>query len=113
MLPNYFLTPYFPEKLHETQLSLANLAFVNLFISDMSQFPDVNVAYKTFFGRSPPARACVAIDLPPNVNVRLDCIAFHEMSPSERRGLHVQGLSYWAPANIGPYSQSIVVCPLH
>jgi hypothetical protein len=25
--------------------------------------------------------------------------------------LHVQGLSYWAPANIGPYSQGVVVSP--
>ncbi|PAV20984.1 meiotically up-regulated 71 [Pyrrhoderma noxium] len=81
------------EKLHENQLSLANLAFVNLFISDMSQFPDVNVAYKTFFGRSPPLGLASPLIYP----------------LTERRGLHVQGLSYWAPANIGPYSQSIIL----
>lgn len=28
-----------------------------------------------------------------------------------RSGLHVQGLSYWAPANIGPYGQGVVVSP--
>jgi len=27
----------------------------------------------------------------------------------DRQVLHVQGLSYWAPANIGPYSQAITV----
>jgi hypothetical protein len=27
-----------------------------------------------------------------------------------RQALHVQGLSYWAPANIGPYSQAVSVC---
>lgn len=26
-----------------------------------------------------------------------------------RQALHVQGLSYWAPANIGPYSQAVIV----
>jgi diphthine-ammonia ligase len=29
-----------------------------------------------------------------------------------RQALHVQGLSYWAPANIGPYSQAVSVRPL-
>jgi diphthine-ammonia ligase len=29
-----------------------------------------------------------------------------------RQALHVQGLSHWAPANIGPYSQAVSVCPL-
>ncbi|CAH8636024.1 unnamed protein product [Heterobilharzia americana] len=29
------------------------------------------------------------------------------------RGLYVQSISHWAPANIGPYSQAIAVpCPL-
>jgi diphthine-ammonia ligase len=27
----------------------------------------------------------------------------------KRETMHVQGISYWAPANIGPYSQSVVV----
>lgn len=96
------------EKLHEHSLSLVDLVFVNILISDMTQFPQVNEAYKRFFGRSPPARACVAVDLPPHTNVKLDCIASFKDSLIDRRGLHVQGLSYWAPANIGPYSQAII-----
>lgn len=78
----------------------------------MADFALVNTAYKTSFGTSPPARACVAVDLPDGVNVRLDCIAHADKSPQERRALHVQSLSYWAPANIGPYSQAVVVCTL-
>lgn len=88
---------------------LSHSTFINIFLSDISTFPEVNGAYRRFFGTSPPARACVAVDLPAGVNVRLDCIAFAEESPSERRALHVQSLSYWAPANIGPYSQAVVV----
>ena len=75
----------------------------------MSTFPEINQAYKTFFGTSPPSRACVAVDLPAGINVRLDCIAYEDTT-NERRALHVQGFSYWAPANIGPYSQAIIVC---
>ena len=81
----------------------------------MSLFARVNAIYATYFGSRPPARACVALDLPPGVRVRLDCVAYTEYDlggPPERQALHVQGLSYWAPANIGPYSQAIVVSSL-
>jgi len=75
----------------------------------MALFTRVNAIYSTFFGTSPPARACVAVDLPHPVRIKLDCIAFAEDRPQERQALHVQSQSYWAPANIGPYSQAIVV----
>lgn len=43
----------------------------------------------------------------------MDCFAFDDSeikeTPLRRRALHVQGVSYWAPANIGPYSQAIQV----
>jgi len=75
----------------------------------MDLFGLVNTVYSTFFGSSPPARACVGVDLPENIRIRLDCIAIKEQNSSDRQSLHVQGLSYWAPANIGPYSQAITV----
>jgi diphthine-ammonia ligase len=75
----------------------------------MELFSRVNATYGTFFGVSPPARACVGVDLPPSIRVKLDCIAHVDQSPTDRQALHVQGLSYWAPANIGPYSQAITV----
>ena len=76
----------------------------------MSLFSRVNAVYSTFFGSSPPSRACVAVDFHEETRIKLDCIAFAETKTSERQALHVQGLSYWAPANIGPYSQAITVC---
>lgn len=78
-------------------------------MSSIDLFARVNAIYSTFFGTSPPARACVAIDLPQPIQVRLDCIAFSDQTLAARQALHVQGLSYWAPANIGPYSQAITV----
>jgi diphthine-ammonia ligase len=75
----------------------------------MELFPVVNAIYASYFGASPPARACVAVDLPPNIRLRLECLAFNIARPHERQPLHVQSLSYWAPANIGPYSQAIKV----
>jgi len=79
----------------------------------MDLFHPVNAVYMTYFGVCPPSRACVAVDLPPPVRIKLDCIAYAEVDPNERQCLHVQGLSYWAPANIGPYSQAIMVCRSH
>jgi len=75
----------------------------------MDLFASVNAVYGSFFGTSPPARACVALDLPPSIRVRLDCVANLRNHSAERQALHVQGLSYWAPANIGPYSQAVMV----
>lgn len=75
----------------------------------MELFPAINKAYASLFGISPPARACIAVDLPAPSRVRLECIAYAESQLHERQCLHVQSLSYWAPANIGPYSQAITV----
>lgn len=88
---------------------------VTFLLSSMALFPTANAAYKEFFGTSPPSRACVAVDLPPGVNVRIEVVGFDdEVEGSDaliggRSALHVQGVSYWAPANIGPYSQSVMV----
>ncbi|KAI0661073.1 hypothetical protein C8Q70DRAFT_912261 [Cubamyces menziesii] len=96
------------ECLSQYGLTLSSCTNINIFLSSMDLFARVNAVYATYFGTSPPARACVAADLPSPMRVRLDCVAFAESTPTARQALHVQGLSYWAPANIGPYSQAIV-----
>ncbi|KAF8914026.1 hypothetical protein CPB84DRAFT_1758186 [Gymnopilus junonius] len=82
------------ERLAEQGLGLPQCSIINIFISSMDIFSRVNTVYSTFFGTSPPARACVGVDLPDGIRVRIEAIVF--------------GLSYWAPANIGPYSQAIL-----
>ena len=99
----------FLERLNEYSLDLSSCVNINLFIRSMEFFGRANAVYANFFGSSPPARACVGVDLPENIRVRFDCIAMKEKHSSDRQSLHVQGLSYWAPANIGPYSQAITV----
>jgi diphthine-ammonia ligase len=95
--------------LQSTQsLPLTSIASISLFLSSMDLFPAVNAVYKTFFGVNPPTRACVAVPLPIGERVRLEAVAFAG-DEKDRKALHVQSLSYWAPANIGPYSQSIIV----
>ncbi|PPR07211.1 hypothetical protein CVT26_012644 [Gymnopilus dilepis] len=96
------------ERLGEQGLGLSQCVMINIYLSSMDLFGRVNAVYSTFFGTSPPARACVAVDLSEGIHVRLEVLAFLETRPSDRQALHVQGLSYWAPANIGPYSQAII-----
>ena len=54
-------------------------------------------------------RVCVEASLPCEVVLRLDCVACRDDCEADRRHLHVQSISFWAPANIGPYSQAVSV----
>ncbi|GAA5846650.1 hypothetical protein JCM9279_003396 [Rhodotorula babjevae] len=81
--------------------------------STMSLFPRINTVYASYFGTSPPTRACVEVPAPADGagwRVKLEGVARVPADGvrEERKALHVQGLSYWAPANIGPYSQAVL-----
>jgi enamine deaminase RidA (YjgF/YER057c/UK114 family) len=97
---------------------LTSIQSISLFLSSMALFPLINAIYRQYFGTSPPTRACVATLLPDGERARVEAIAYvgregERSNEGEevggRRGLHVQSLSYWAPANIGPYSQAVIV----
>nr|CDI55534.1 conserved hypothetical protein [Melanopsichium pennsylvanicum 4] len=99
-------------------LDLSHISHINLYLSSQTLFPLINSVYRTMFGVSPPTRACVALPcLPQGVDLVINAIAFDDTlfssnstaSQFDRRALHVQARSFWAPANIGPYSQSLVV----
>lgn len=56
---------------------LADVAKVNVYLTDMTQFGAMNVAYVAVFGSRPPARitvGCSALAL--NALVEIDCVAF-------------------------------------
>ncbi|XAO27823.1 hypothetical protein I312_106686 [Cryptococcus bacillisporus CA1280] len=107
-------------KLQSENLSLPlHSTHITLLLSSMSLFLPANEKYKTYFGTSPPSRATVAVPLLSG-RVRVEVIGFDDTPSSydeggrggqvgNRSALHVQGLSYWAPANIGPYSQAVLV----
>ncbi|KAK4683546.1 diphthine-ammonia ligase, partial [Tremellales sp. Uapishka_1] len=82
---------------------------ITLLLSSLSDFVPANKEYITYFGTSPPSRATVGVPLPENQRVKLEVVGFKHPSARETRScLHVQSLSYWAPANIGPYSQAVL-----
>lgn len=83
----------------------------------MADFPVFNGVYGTLFtgAPNPPSRVTIACgeELPAGVNVAVFLSVLGDdttkINAAGRQGLHVQSRSYWAPANIGPYSQAVSV----
>ncbi|XP_014556718.1 hypothetical protein COCVIDRAFT_15936 [Bipolaris victoriae FI3] len=95
--------------LRQYRVQKCNITHTTLLLRSMSHFTTLNPLYSSFFTSiNPPSRVTVACSdtMPEGVDVMLSVIA--ERS-EKREGLHVQSTSYWAPANIGPYSQAISV----
>ncbi|CAO1634118.1 unnamed protein product [Parajaminaea phylloscopi] len=109
------------ELMKQASLQLNDVQHLNLSIASQADFIKVNAAYRQFFILEPPTRATVAL---PHLRqtggrgavIQLDGIAYDHGTevpdgkpPAPvlpRQTLHVQSLSYWAAANIGPYSQA-------
>ncbi|KAL5008877.1 hypothetical protein ScPMuIL_014458 [Solemya velum] len=83
------------------------LVLVCLYVQNMDDFAAINSIYKQYFSLNPPARVCVEASLPQNVCLQIDCYGYG--MEETRKTMHVQGISHWAPANIGPYSQSVKI----
>lgn len=82
---------------------VAETIHVGVILRDMAKFKEFNEVYlKVFAIDDPPSRKCISAEIPHDVEITV----FGGARDPESKCLHVQGLSYWAPANIGPYSQS-------
>ncbi|KAG7669670.1 hypothetical protein Ndes2437B_g05856 [Nannochloris sp. 'desiccata'] len=107
--------------------------FIHLYVPDLSQFGAANAVYSTFLPAiNPPARACVQLaggggnkeaimpgggEIPSLVvevllrsnNKILSGVGRGRVSEEriEKKVLHVQSISEWAPSCIGPYSQAV------
>ena len=92
-------------------LSIDDVVFAMISLRSMQDFTSVNRIYTTLFNKpNPPARLTVACgnNMPQYTNVTIH-LRLDTGARRSRLGLHVQSRSYWAPANIGPYSQAIAV----
>lgn len=60
-------------------------------------------------------RVCVEAPLPDGISLQVDCLVhksqstLQDITQGQKEVMHVQSISHWAPANIGPYSQSVKV----
>ncbi|XP_065674368.1 uncharacterized protein LOC100205848 isoform X4 [Hydra vulgaris] len=94
--------------LQDHGLSLQDVFLIYLCVSDMGEFAKINNVYKTFFVSEPPARVCIQLNMPNDILFKIDALAVSS-NTTEKKSLFVQSISYWAPANIGPYSQAVKV----
>ncbi|UKZ62949.1 uncharacterized protein TrAtP1_004179 [Trichoderma atroviride] len=98
------------ELLSSSSLDAAQITNTTIILRNMADFPRINAEYGKLFTRpNPPSRVTISCGplLPPGYNVMAFLIVPKSGVNSHRNGLHVQSRSYWAPANIGPYSQAI------
>lgn len=101
---------HFRALLQPYKLATTTTLFTTLLLRSMADFPSVNAVYSTFFPSPlPPARVTVACGdaLPAGTHVMASFAVGRRGGLDDRQGLHVQSRSYWAPANIGPYSQAV------
>lgn len=88
----------------EHEFSLAQTRHVSVILEDMGQFAQMNKQYVEVFNIiNPPSRLC--IEAPIGFEVEITVFGTTSLDGSSKC-LHVQGRSFWAPANIGPYSQA-------
>ena len=95
--------------LTENNRTTCDVIFTTILLRSMVDFASVNEVYEQLFMKpNPPARVTVACgkSMPDEVSVM---VSFVVSAIAAQDGLHVQSRSYWAPANIGPYSQAISV----
>ncbi|KAF4123521.1 diphthine-ammonia ligase [Geosmithia morbida] len=100
--------------LSSRSLDASQISNTVVILRRMSDFPAINAKYGQLFARpNPPSRVTVSCgDLLPadrSIAVYLTVDTTPSGTGMDRRGLHVQSRSYWAPANIGPYSQAVGV----
>lgn len=104
----------FPELVKQEDLQVSDIVAVTMFLKDLSNYATINEAYVSRLSKlNPPVRVCT--EIPCNVHVLLDALAYKKVSDGsdkkvhKRHTMHVQSISHWAPANIGPYSQAVRV----
>lgn len=105
----------------ENRYEMSDYCFVTVYVRSIAEYLIQNRIYaNAMHFQNPPTRVCVECPLPEDCHVVMEAVAFRmeqsEGRPKEnninkpkRHTMHVQGISHWAPANIGPYSQSTKV----
>ncbi|KAJ4417633.1 hypothetical protein N0V85_001767 [Neurospora sp. IMI 360204] len=110
------------QRLQQFNIPPSAILTSTILLHNMADFPAVNTIYGALFDApNPPSRVCVACgdslsalsgSSNSSINIAIYLTVhtgFTNKTDQRRQGLHVQSHSYWAPANIGPYSQAISI----
>lgn len=98
------------ERLRTEGLPWSAVLLVHLALSDLSHFTAANAAYCRVVPQvTPPARLCVQLpETRDHAVCAVDALVARGEAAKGRLCLHVQSVSDWAPACIGPYAQATV-----
>jgi diphthine-ammonia ligase len=108
----HFILLFILDIIQQYSLKLNDLCYITLYVRNISDYTVLNEVYsKKLNFQNPPTRVCVECSLPEKCHVVLEAVAFKSgiymaNEADYRRTMHVQGISHWSPANIGPYSQA-------
>ena len=83
------------------------LLFVSVQTNDITTFAAFNSVYKKYFPSEPPSRAVWQPSSNANRKLHIRGVYCAESSAHLVKSHHVQSVSCWAPACIGPYSQAL------
>ncbi|KAH8676676.1 hypothetical protein BGZ60DRAFT_447150 [Tricladium varicosporioides] len=105
------------QRLLSSMLQPTDITSTMIILRSMDDFAVVNKIYGALFTKpNPPSRVTISCGdmLPTNEHLTIHlqvqkAAKSLQSSTPQRKALHVQSRSYWAPANIGPYSQAISV----
>ncbi|KAL2018884.1 hypothetical protein VTK56DRAFT_309 [Thermocarpiscus australiensis] len=103
------------QRLKESHLPPSAILSATVVLRRMIYFPLVNSYYGALFDApNPPSRVTISCGdalsaAAAGADIAIYLTVHTALQPGQRQGLHVQSRSYWAPANIGPYSQAISV----
>ncbi|TPX49371.1 inorganic diphosphatase [Synchytrium endobioticum] len=86
------------------QMTFRHVVLMHVYVQDLTLFGRMNTVYGKYFGCNPSPRVTVQGMLADGKSIQIDCLAVSALE--NREYMHVQSISYWAPANIGPYSQA-------
>ncbi|KAF7913659.1 uncharacterized protein EAF01_000065 [Botrytis porri] len=97
-------------RLNQSSLRTTDIVSTMIMLRSMEDFTSINKIYGTLFPHpNPPSRVTISCgsSMPLNISLIIH-LTLHipSANSSPRKALHVQSRSYWAPANIGPYSQA-------
>lgn len=99
-------------RVEQHELTPRDIISTVVILRSMSDFSTINKVYGSLFpDPNPPSRVTIACGdiLPQGTKIAIYVTVPNGPSAADRQGLHVQSRSYWAPANIGPYSQAITL----
>uniref|UniRef100_A0A0G4HH80 Diphthine--ammonia ligase n=1 Tax=Chromera velia CCMP2878 TaxID=1169474 RepID=A0A0G4HH80_9ALVE len=104
------------ELLKSQSLGMLSVIACEIQVRDMSNFVKLNKLYSSLFRPIPgfPSRSCIQTPLPEGISLRLRLILQTDLGKGgggggagRRQHLHVQSISTWAAACVGPYSQAV------